>query len=335
MSALLPWHHDAWQRLSQAIAHDRLAHALLVAGATGVGKTLFVDALVARVLCERPSGDKACDTCRSCQLRLAGTHPDLLEATIIEGKTGIGVDQVREVIDYFTLMSHYGQRKIAIIRPADAMNRSTSNALLKILEEPPAGALIILQTARPEALLPTLRSRCLRLALKDGRSDIARAWMREQRPELSESDCETLLWITGGGPLAALQAKAEDWLASLSAVQRAMLGVSQGRVHATQAAEGLAGLAVTRLLDFMALIVHASLWRRLGGATPAPPGLDLNAASDALHSSALSGFLDDVWRLKAQAIASATLRPSDLADEIWLAWMKRTRPSKNRASTRP
>lgn len=327
-----PWQRAAWDRICRAIDADRLGHALLLQGRSGVGKSAFVDALAARLLCEGAPADTACGHCRSCALLAAGSHPDLSRVVIPEGKTGIGIDQIRELIEYFTLVSHYGRRKIAILRPADAMNRATANALLKVLEEPPAGALLILETARPETLLPTLRSRCQRLVLEAAPDTQTLAWLGEAVPEYPPDTLQDLLWIAGGGPLLARQAAEEGWLTIVGDVVRHMTAVAQGRMHATQAAQSTEAVGLVRLVDFMELVCHALLAHAAdAGQARLPGGVDLNALADGLHSKVVADFAAEALALKGQALQSATLRQTDLVDALWLAWMKGTRTHKRRA----
>jgi DNA polymerase-3 subunit delta' len=327
-----PWHRAVWDRLGLAIEADRLGHALLLQGRTGVGKSLFVDALTARLLCEGGAENTACGRCRSCALLAAGSHPDLTLITVPEGKSGIGIDQIRALIEYFTLVSHYGRRKIAVLRPADAMNRATANALLKVLEEPPAGALLVLETARPEALLPTLRSRCQRLVLEASANPETLTWLSAAVPGKSSQDLKDLLWVAGGGPLLARHAAEEGWLATVAEIVRHMAAVAQGRMHATQAAQATEPVGLLRLADFMILVCHALLAAAAEGrATHCPGGADLNALADGLNSKVVADFLTEVLTLKAQALQSATLRQTDLVDALWLAWMKGTRTHKRRA----
>ena len=329
-----PWQQSTWNRLGLAIESGRLGHALLLQGRAGVGKSGFADALAAHLLCEGPKAPQsaACGRCRSCALLAAGSHPDLAVITVPDGKTGIGIDQIRELIEYFTLVSHYGRRKIAILRPADAMNRATANALLKVLEEPPAGALLVLESARPEALLPTLRSRCQRVVLEAPATPETLAWLAESVPGQSRETLADLLWIAGGGPLLARRAAEEGWLSLLSDISRQMTAVAQGRTHATQAAQATESVGVVRLADFMQWVCHGLLAQAAeGGGGRIPGGADLNALADGLHSKVVADFMVELLALKAQALLSATLRQTDLVDALWLAWMKGTRTQKRRA----
>src|SRR3569832_1978442 len=156
---LLPWHEETWARLLAARRAGRLPHALLLTGPQGMGKQRFAENWMAGLLCEAPDAEGcACGVCRSCQLLAAGNHPDYRQLTPPEEGKVIGVDQVRELIQYVALTPQYGRYKIALIHPADKLNINAANSLLKTLEEPPSHSLLMLVSAPPSRLpLPVLR----------------------------------------------------------------------------------------------------------------------------------------------------------------------------------
>lgn len=164
----LPWQHEQWQQMTQMASKKQMPHAWLFVGPQGVGKRHFMRALTALLLCEKRE-TYACGQCRSCQQFVAGHHPNAhyLQREIDE-KTGkqkrdITIEQVRDMNERLALSSHYGQAKLALIDPADALNQSSVNALLKTIEEPPANSYVLLVSERLLALAPTLRSRCQQL----------------------------------------------------------------------------------------------------------------------------------------------------------------------------
>lgn len=177
-----PWLQTEWNRLVALGA--RLPHALLFAGPPGLGKRDLASALAARTLCEAPAPQgEACGQCAACVLRLSGNHPDLFllvpesereageeaddgkpekadDTTAKAKSTQIVIEQVRALQRSLSVTGHQSARRAIIVDPAEGMNVFTANALLKLLEEPPAGCLFILVSSAPRALLPTIRSRC-------------------------------------------------------------------------------------------------------------------------------------------------------------------------------
>ena len=150
--------------LQAAVANDRLPHALLFAGADGIGKRTLALAFVAWLLCETDGSD-ACGDCAACRQVAAGSHPDFQFVTVASGKKEIGVDRVRDVKRFTQLRPVRGTVKLAVIDDAHMLTVAAQNALLKTLEEPPGHSVLILVANNPDALLPTVRSRCQRVPL--------------------------------------------------------------------------------------------------------------------------------------------------------------------------
>ena len=164
--AVLPWHAQAHQRLQAAVASGRLPHAVLVQGPAGVGKEQFASAIAAAMFCsERGPGLVACGRCAECSLYRNGTHPDMYWVSPPEDRKSIGVDQVRDACEQLSMTAMRRGARVAVFAPAEAMTPSAQNALLKTLEEPSPGTLMVLVAARPSRLLATLRSRCQRLEI--------------------------------------------------------------------------------------------------------------------------------------------------------------------------
>jgi DNA polymerase-3 subunit delta' len=200
LAAGAPWLADARRRVADALAAGRLPHALLVQGPPGLGKAALADWIARLALCERPGAD-ACGECASCQLHAVGNHPDLRRLGIPEDKTQIPVEDVRELIEALGLKSFRGGRKVAIVDPADGLNRNGANALLKTIEEPGAEALVVLSVARPERLPATIASRCQRLAIRVPAAPVALAWLAARE---ARGDWPALLALVAGAPVGAL-----------------------------------------------------------------------------------------------------------------------------------
>ena len=155
--SLYPWQERTWETLMKSLNTGRLPHALLITGPDGLGKQRLAEALVARVFCKQASDRQlACGSCGNCQLISAASHPDFVRLTVEEGKTRIAVQQVRDMIAHLGMKSYRGDEKVALVYPADSMNASSANSLLKTLEEPTDGTLLILVTARPSRLPATI-----------------------------------------------------------------------------------------------------------------------------------------------------------------------------------
>lgn len=204
-----PWNRPLWDRLTRD--RERLPHALLLHGMAGVGKRQLALSLAEWLLCERPLGGSACGQCRSCNWLAQGGHPDLriVEPRADDAETDkpkrsrrlIAVDDVREATEMLALSSHQGGWRVVLIQPAEAMNPAAANALLKTLEEPPPRVMLILVSHQPRRLLPTVLSRCQKLAVPRPDRQVAMAWLEGQQL----ADAEGVLLEAGGAPLLALE----------------------------------------------------------------------------------------------------------------------------------
>lgn len=236
------WQQDAWKLARAAIG--RGAHALLVAGPRGSGKRDFALALAGGYLCADRSGDgRACGACESCRWIAAGTHPDLalVEPQDEEGEEGassakrakpITVDQVRQLAALLALSAHRRAGRAIVLHPAEALNAAASNALLKSLEEPPAGALFVLVAHRPALLLPTVRSRCQLVPIRIDDGETVRAWLRANS---ERDDAELLLALAGGAPLQAATIGQDAQWARRAAFLRALAAADGDPVQLAEA----------------------------------------------------------------------------------------------------
>ena len=209
--SLLIWHRACWDTIDRARRADRLPHALLVTGPAGVGKRRLVALLAHSLLCSRPDAQGlACGGCRECELIAAGTHPDLAAiGPDPESKSDeIKVDAIRRLADSDALTAHRGGRKVIVLDPAQNMNLSAANSLLKTLEEPSPGTLLCLVCEQPSRLPATIRSRCQELKVPVPPPAVASEWLCRNT---DCTDAATLLRLAHGAPLKAL-ALAQDGL---------------------------------------------------------------------------------------------------------------------------
>jgi len=327
VSAPYPWQQRAWSMLCTARKGSRPAHAWLLTGRAGIGKRAFARQFAQFALCEQSADTHSpCGSCRSCVLFAAGNHPDLRLLSPLEDATSIAIDQVRELGDFFALTAHYGRAKVALLEPVDRMTRSAANALLKMLEEPPALGLLILVTDHLEQLPATLRSRCQRLALDSIDTTQALEWLATAARGTPEPARRQALALARHAPLAALAAVQAGDLALADKLCTQMAAVASGRVHAVQAAEVFNDVVPAKLADWMLGIAHQTALQRLAlPAAEAAEAAGLNSLTNPLNSRQLCEFAVAALDIKRQAVATANFRQGDLIDLLWQAWMRATR----------
>lgn len=202
MPSFPPWHTPLWQRVITAHRCLRLGHALLLCGPNGVGKRIFARRLVGMLLCQSRD-DRPCGSCPSCRQLTAGGHPGFTQLIRQEGRRDISIDAVRAMCSALTMTSHDGGEKVALLDPVDALNQNGVNALLKTLEEPSGGTLILVSEL-PLSLPATLRSRCQMLRFPMPAADDVSRWLAEEFPQSSNADRAKALTLARGAPLRAM-----------------------------------------------------------------------------------------------------------------------------------
>ena len=214
---IFEWQMAAWFSLNAK--RKQLPHALLVSVPAVLGKSGLADAFAQSLLCDRPKQDGLhCETCQACNWYAQGNHPDFRRlqpesmapeaedepASRKEKKKSdqIRIEQVRALDDFLAVGTHRGGARVILIDPADAMNTVAQSALLKSLEEPPPGTHYLLVTSRPQRLLATIRSRCMRCPIALPGRHAAVSWLAGE----GMSDAGAALDAAAGAPLAALAA---------------------------------------------------------------------------------------------------------------------------------
>ena len=224
----------AVEQFAAAWATRKLHHAWLIAGPKGVGKARFARAAARRVLAEAAgpafnlAGVETPPDHPIVKLIDAGSHPDMrwLERLPKERGEGlarnISVDQVRSLSELFDLSPALSEWRVAVIDTVDELEASGANALLKMLEEPPANCLFLLVSHAPGRLLPTIRSRCRRLDFQPLDDAAMTSVLEEQAPSLSEAERRRIIAMSFGSAGRAL-AFAELELAKLEDAALAIL----------------------------------------------------------------------------------------------------------------
>jgi DNA polymerase-3 subunit delta' len=281
--------------LARAIAQSTLPPSLLFAGPRGVGKRRTALAVAETINCPTPVSVPplqvdACGECASCRRIGRGVHPDVL---VVEPDDmgSIKIEKIRDVIDRAGYRPFEGRRRVVVVDDAETMETGAQNALLKTLEEPPGASVFILVSSRPDALLPTVLSRCQRMRFAAlSAADVADALMRDHEYDATEA-----------------RAAAADADGSIGrALSAASANVAEAREMARHMLE-----QVTRLRDLSRRIDLAREVTPTGGkTTPAAERAQLSMCLRALAS-----LLRDIGLVGVQGDA-AVLANADLAPQL-------------------
>jgi DNA polymerase-3 subunit delta' len=324
-----PWHDAIWTSLTARL--ERLPHALLLHGAAGLGKELFAHRFAASLLCTQPgSTTDACGRCHSCQLLAAGNHPDFRQLAPTEDRRRIVIDQVRELGAFFALRPHTSSRKVAILAPADSLNLHAANSLLKILEEPPAGNVLLLVSHQPARLPATIRSRAQRVMFPIPERASALAWLATRA---GAAPAELLLNLAAGAPLKALALAEGGFLASREEFLRdlGLLAARRGDPLACAKRWKEAGTeaSLTWLTGFVADLIHCSALENGSARVLNPEAVGfLRKNKNVLYLNELFRYLDVISNAR-NGLASGSLDELLMLEDLLIRWcyMKQETPT--------
>jgi DNA polymerase-3 subunit delta' len=206
---------QALARAARALRSGRPPSAWLITGAPGIGKATLAYRIARYLLAYGTTAQGAEDLSvpdnhPATRQVAAASHPGLLVLKrAINPKTGklmtvLSVDEIRRLADFFGMTSGAGGWRVAIVDTADDMNDNAANALLKMLEEPPANAMLLLLSNTPGRLLPTIRSRCQRLELRPLDDATLEKMLARELPDMAAAERAALARVAGGSIGAAL-----------------------------------------------------------------------------------------------------------------------------------
>ena len=279
---LLPWLRPAFAQLEAARSAGSLGHAWLISGPAGVGKLNL-----ALVLARRLFGDdrepaaldpESALTAMAARHEAMDRHPDLHWLYPEEDKETISVDQVRDVIDAFTLTAHRGAAKVVVVEPAEALTPAAANALLKTLEEPTPQGYLLLVSSQPGRLASTVRSRCQHVALRTPDAADVAPWLGVTPAAVHEARR-----AVGGAPLQLAAAIRGDGLSIFNQLENDLTELSQDRLDPQTVAQAWAKGDTELALSWFRRRIHEALRARLAG--PAGSTLVTVPGAATLHNA--------------------------------------------------
>lgn len=176
MAELYPWLEPVWNQWQISLAGQRIAASTLVVAPDGFGVQQLTEHFARAMMCTT-SATEACGFCHNCSLMQSGTHPDYHIVEPEQAGKAITVEQIRQCNRWAQESSQLSGFRIIVITPADSMNVSASNALLKTLEEPPEKCLFVLVAANVHHLLPTIVSRCQQRTIPTPSAEVIGHWL--------------------------------------------------------------------------------------------------------------------------------------------------------------
>jgi DNA polymerase-3 subunit delta' len=282
---IYPWLADTLEDLVDRHRRNRLPHALLFVGQSGLGKLNLAETLAQRLLCKEANG---CGECKFCHLLAAGSHPDYQLIQPEEDSRQIKIEQIRHLNEWVNKTAQMGGNKIAILNPAHTMNRNSANALLKAMEEPPENTHIFLVSDDPANLLPTVRSRCQRVNVPAPEQKLAIAWLQNQAESegkdkgTSDTDWALLLRLGNGSPLHAIDKFDEAFLARRQDISAAWCDLLTGRAEVVGLVDKLGKLDPIEVIE-LGMTLFADVAR-----------LSLAAGDNAIQNSDLTAQIIEI-----------------------------------------
>lgn len=308
-----PWQQSQWQVLQQYLQQQRMPHALLFSGGAGLGKLHFAKLFAQSLLCsERTADFLACNHCQNCLLFAQGNQPDLCLCQPAETGQIIKIDQIRAFSEWATYTRHTGAYKVAILEPAEAMNSAAANSLLKTLEEPPAGLIIILVSHQPLQLPATIRSRCQWLKFV-AEASLTLPWLIAQLDETANP--ERLLEQAFGSPLQAINL-AENSLQQ----QQQKLYTELTTANFNPVALAAANMQMDIQLILNRLIAWTMIMIRLAAGINLPNTNKLQAIVERSEASKLFAYLDKLYGVRRQLLQHANLNQQLLLEDLFCQW---------------
>jgi DNA polymerase III subunit delta' len=292
----LPWLRGGLEALRAAHAARRLSHAVLIHASPGIGGDWLAGWIARLVLC--PNATAPCGECVSCRRAQALQHPDLMLVRPEEDSAQIRIEQVRDLSQELSLTSHQGRGKVAIVTPADALNRFAANALLKTLEEPAADTVLVLVASQPSRLPPTVRSRCQLVRVATPSRATSLAWLEKVA---GKGDWSAVLDTIGEAPLVAAGLDAGEIAAIRAEVVQGLEQAREGRLDPVATAERWSRSELPLRLGCIESWLTDRLYRAAGVVRQSQElraGTHLPAGTPLLNIQTLFGLVDGVRELR-------------------------------------
>lgn len=327
----LVWLQPQWQQLITAHQNQRLAHAYLFYSRQDLGVVSCLQHLANYLLCSSSGSDKPCGQCQHCYLCQQGYHPDCY---VIEGDSNamIKIDTVRLIQEQTYQTRQLGAYQIFIIPQADRLNQAASNALLKILEEPPDNTLFLLQTQHLHSLLPTVISRCQLIQCLAPDSATLKDWASRHCAYKDDQDWELLSRLADFSPLVLKELLEGEQLTQRQAWFKAFYQFTLGQATLAQTVESLTEKQLKLQLQYLYSWVQDVIKLQQGASDDQLTNYDLveqlQTVGKWVDSKALFNFVDLLQQYWQYVQLSYNINSRLALENILLAWRNRIQHNK-------
>ena len=287
-ATMLPWHSEVFERALALKREQRLPHAVIVETPSEYQMGGLARYLSMLLLCDQPQNLSLCGSCEACRMMTANTYADFNLITLqVDDKSkklrkNITIEQIRNLIHEVFLTRKYDRLKIAVIYPAESMNKSSANALLKTLEEPADETLLVLLTHNPGRIPITLRSRCQSWTINPPDRSASLSWLAEQG--IDADGAEQYLQYSAGDPLLAAQLHNQEYAKHVETFKSSLAAFLRGRLSTSELCKSLlsAEMAIARRLIGMTLSAYCHKACGVDGRTQDSTPLDREKAQGLL-----------------------------------------------------
>jgi DNA polymerase-3 subunit delta' len=314
------WQLMQWKSLIKQVSEKRLPHALLLAGAAGLGKTDFARVFANYLLCLQPQQSFACGICKSCELNKVNTHPDLKWVAPEEEGKQIKIADIREVGEFASQTAQQGGYRVVVIAPAEAMNISSANALLKNLEEPGQHTFFLLVCHALGRVPATIRSRCQKVVFNEPDVSTALNWLSSESIPVSQA--EALLSLANGAPLGARSLFEMDALKLHDDMFTSLVALSVGRVSAVDVSKRWSDWDVPMLLTWLNQAISSRLKLLLEGNKLIQNNrlTELLQTITVVDPRLLYAYIDDINQARLASLSTANVNKQLLIEDLLIKW---------------